>query len=355
MSGGVDSSVAALMLLEQGHDVFGRTRRLWPCDETDEGPRACCGPESVRTASRVATELGISHHMLSMHRFFEDAVVSHFVSEYACGRTPNPCVRCNEFIKFNELLSSARGLGADALATGHHARIRRDALGAPSLVRARDADKDQTYFLYKMTREELDHVLFPVGGKTKEEVRKLARESALAAADRTESQDVCFVPGGDLEAFLRERAPDAVRPGPIVDRDGVVLGEHRGFGLYTIGQRSGLGLSRPRPTYVLAVNPGTNTVVVGDDEDLLSGNLEARDAHWILGAAPGAEFRAEAKVRSTAAGAPCAVEVDGDRILVRFDAPQRALAPGQAVVFYDGDVVLGGATIWAAGPRVRGD
>ncbi|MFH1501554.1 MAG: tRNA 2-thiouridine(34) synthase MnmA [Candidatus Eisenbacteria bacterium] len=345
MSGGVDSSVAALMLLEQGHDVFGLTMRLWSCGDDEEGPKVCCGPESVRSAARVASTLGITHHALSMHRSFEDAVVSHFVAEYGAGRTPNPCVRCNELMKFEELLARARGLGADALATGHHARVRRGASGAPELWRALDADKDQTYFLYRVTREQLDHVLFPVGELQKDDVRARAREAGLAVADRAESQDVCFVPGGDLETFLRERAPHAVRPGAIVDREGTVIGEHRGFGLYTVGQRKGLALSRPRPAYVLAVNPEANTVVVGDDEDLLSQSLEAHDAHWIPGEAPGTEFRADAKVRSTAAAAPCSVRVDGDRVAVLFDAPQRALAPGQSVVLYRGDAVLGGATI----------
>jgi tRNA-specific 2-thiouridylase len=349
MSGGVDSSVAALLLLEQGHDVFGLTMRLWPCGAR-EGPKSCCGPESVRSAERVALGLGITHHALELYRSFEDAVVSHFTAEYASGRTPNPCVRCNELIKFGELLTRARGLGADALATGHHARVVRGQSAAPSLRLARDVDKDQTYFLYRMTGEVLERVLFPVGELTKPEVRAAARRAALPVADRGESQDVCFVPGGDMESFLRERAPEAVRPGPIVDRDGVVVGRHRGVGLYTIGQRSGLGLSRPRPTYVLAVNPETNTVVVGDEEDLHSDHLLARDAHWIPGAAPGASFRAGAKVRSTAPISPCSVEVAGDAIRVRFDAAQRAPAPGQAVVLYDGDVVLGGGTIAREGP-----
>lgn len=346
MSGGVDSSVAALMLLQEGHDVFGLTMRLWACgDDTPEGPRVCCGPESVRSAARVASELGVSHHVVSLRDVFEDEVVARFVSGYAGGRTPNPCVACNEAVKFGEFLARARGLGADALATGHHAIVRRDLLGGPFLARPRDDDKDQTYFLYRMTRDTLDHVFFPVGELTKDEVRARARESGLHVADRAESQDVCFVPAGDLETFLRERAPGAVRPGPILDAEGNVLGEHRGIGLYTVGQRSGLGLSRPRPTYVVGIDIERNAVVVGDDDALVADLLVGGDAHWISGEAPGREFRATAKVRSTARPSPCSVTLDDYGFSVLFDEPQRALAPGQAVVFYDGDIVLGGGTM----------
>lgn len=352
MSGGVDSSVAALMLLEQGHHVFGLTMRLWPCAEDDAGPRACCGPESLRAAERVAADLGVSHHVVSMQRRFDEAVVADFVSEYARGRTPNPCVRCNSLIKFGELLGLARGLGADALATGHHAIVRRDHQERPLLARSPEVSKDQSYFLYALTPEQLSRAVFPVGGLTKEEVRERAREAGLHVADRAESQDVCFVPRGGLASFLRDRAPESMRAGSIVDREGRVLGEHAGVAMYTVGQRSGLGLSRPTPSYVVAVDALKNLVIVGDDSDLFADSLTAGDPSWIAGEPPGRAFRAAARVRSTAVPAPCTVDVTSVDVRVRFDEPQRAVTPGQAVVLYDGDVVLGGATIDGVGPPV---
>lgn len=350
MSGGVDSSVAALMLVEQGHDVFGLTMRLWPRGAEDGGPTVCCGPEPAVAAGRVASDLAFPHHVVSMAGSFEDSVVAPFVSEYARGRTPNPCVRCNALIKFGELLDLARGLGADVLATGHHAIARKDPSGRPVLARSPDAVKDQSYFLHRLTREQLERVVFPVGGLSKDDVRGLARERGLHVADRVESQDVCFVPRGGLGGFLRERVPDAMRPGLIVDLRGNVLGEHSGIAMYTVGQRGGLGLSRPSRSYVVAIDAVRNAVIVGDDLDLFSDSLTAADPHWISGEAPARVFGSAAKVRSTAEAAPCEVEVKADSVSVRFEERQRALTPGQAVVFYDGDVVLGGAVIERAGP-----
>jgi tRNA-specific 2-thiouridylase len=353
MSGGVDSSVAALLLLEQGHDVFGLTMRLWPCDADDAGPRSCCGPDSLRAAERVAADLGIGHHVVSMQRSFEKNVVADFIAEYARGRTPNPCVRCNSLIKFGELLSVARGVGADALATGHHAIVRRGEDGVATLACSPSAGKDQSYFLYRLTQEQLESTLFPIGGLSKDEVRALARGAGLHVAERAESQDVCFVPEGGLAGFLRERAPGSMMPGRIVDVSGNVLGEHRGVAVYTVGQRSGLGLSRPRPTYVVSVDPVRHEVVVGDDEDLWSHSLEASDPAWVAGGPPGRSFRARARVRSTAEAVSCSVDVSEGRLGVLFDEPQRAITPGQAVVLYDGDVVLGGATIEQSGALAR--
>ncbi len=353
MSGGVDSSVAALLLLRQGHDVFGLTMRLCSYDADDADPRNCCGPDSLKAAERVATDLGIDHHVVSMQSRFEEAVVADFVAEYARGRTPNPCVRCNSLIKFGELLSIARDVGADALATGHHAIVRRGEDGAPMLASSPSAGKDQSYFLYRLTREQLERTLFPVGGLAKEEVRSLAREAGLHVADRAESQDVCFVREGGLAGFLRQRAPDSMTPGRIVDVEGNVLGRHSGVAVYTVGQRSGLGLSRPRPTYVVSVDPAGREIVVGDDEDLWSDSLEASGPTWTAGRPPGRSFRARAKVRSTAEAATCSVEAAEDGLHVVFDEPQRAMTPGQAVVLYDGDVVLGGATIERSGAVAR--
>jgi tRNA-specific 2-thiouridylase len=347
MSGGVDSSVAAHVLKADGHDVFGLTMRTWPCDGGEEvDPRICCGPAAVRDAERVAGELGIPHYVIGLARRFEDAIIEHFVSEYARGRTPNPCARCNQLVKFDALLERAIALGAGRLATGHHAIVRDDPMsGLRSLARGRDREKDQTYFLYAMTQRVLSRVLMPVGVLGKEAVRSVAGRAGLSVADRPESQDTCFVPRGDIEAFLRERAPEALVPGPIVDLGGRVLGEHRGIPLYTVGQRSGLGLSRPSPTYVVRVVPEGNSIVVGDEENLYASSLTARDLHWIAGHPPGESFRAEAKIRYAAPPAGCSVAVAGSESVVTFDDPQRAIAPGQAVVFYDGDTVLGGGTI----------
>jgi tRNA-specific 2-thiouridylase len=347
MSGGVDSSVAAHILKEQGNEVIGLTMKIWPCGtDADGGGRTCCDPESIRDAARVADELGIRHYELGMRGAFEAAVVSEFLTEYAAGRTPNPCVTCNRLIKFDPFLEKAAALGATHLATGHHAVVARGGPTGPFLLRtARDRSKDQSYFLYVLTQEQLPRVLMPVGGLTKEEVRDVARGAGLSVSDRPESQDVCFVPGGDVEAFFRMMRPEAMRPGPIEDTDGSVLGEHRGIALYTIGQRSGLGLARPRPTYVLRIDAARNAVIVGEDEDLYSRKLTASSLNWVAGAPPAPEFRTTAKIRYAASPMPCDVVVDGDRLTLRFDEPQRAIAPGQSAVLYDGDVVLGGGTI----------
>jgi tRNA-specific 2-thiouridylase len=353
MSGGVDSSVAAHILKEQGHEVIGLTMKVWPCGTDDGGGgRTCCDPDSVRAAARVADELGVRHYELGMRGAFESAVVSEFITEYAAGRTPNPCVTCNRLIKFDPFLEKAAGLGATHLATGHHAVVARDDPAGPvALKMARDRSKDQSYFLYVLTQKQLARVLMPVGGLTKEEVRGVARAAGLSVSDRPESQDVCFVPDGDVEAFFRLMKPEAMRPGPIEDRDGNVLGEHRGIALYTIGQRGGLGLSRPRPTYVLHLDAARNAVIVGDDEELYSFELTASDLNWIAGAPPAAEFRSEAKIRYAADPAPCVAAVNGRRLTLRFDEPQRAIAPGQSVVLYDGDVVLGGGVIEGRGAK----
>ncbi len=347
MSGGVDSSVAALMLKNAGHEVFGLTMRIWSCgDDEPVDPRVCCGPAAIEDAARVAGEIGIHHYVLGMQSVFEEKVIEHFISEYAAGRTPNPCVRCNRLVKFEPLLDKAVALGASRLATGHHAIVGR-ANGGFALRRARDSSKDQTYFLYGMTQAQLARVLMPVGELTKDEVRELARRDGLSVAERPESQDLCFVPGGDIAAFMARRLPAATEAGPIEDLSGRVLGEHRGIALYTIGQRSGLGLSLPRPAYVVRLDPDRNAVVVGDETDLLSTCLTSADVHWIAGEAPARKFRAEAKIRYAAPPAAATITLSGNHAHVTFDQPQRAVAPGQSVVFYEGDTVLGGGTIAA--------
>jgi tRNA-specific 2-thiouridylase len=347
MSGGVDSSVAAHILKRQGHDVVGLTMKIWPCEaDVEDDGRSCCDPGSVRAAERVAEELGIRHYVLGMRAAFEAHVVRDFLLEYSRGRTPNPCVVCNRFIKFGPFLEKAAAVGATHLATGHHAVVDRDEqTGAFLLRRGADSAKDQSYFLYTLTQRVLSRVLMPVGGLRKTEVRELAREAGLSVAERRESQDVCFVPRGDVESFFRQTMPEMVRPGPIEDLEGRVLGEHRGIGLYTVGQRAGLGLSRPRPTYVVSIDADRHVVIVGDDADLFTTELRASDGSWIKGAPPSDAFRAKARIRYAADPQPCSVALSERGFRLSFDTPQRAIAPGQSVVLYRGDIVLGGGRI----------
>ena len=347
MSGGVDSSVAAHILKEQGHEVIGLTMKIWPCGaDAGNGGRTCCDPDSLRDAERVAGELGIRHYELGMRSAFEGAVVREFLTEYASGRTPNPCVTCNRLIKFDPFLEKAAALGAARLATGHHAVVTRDeSAGAHLLLKGTDRSKDQSYFLYVLTQKQLSRVLMPIGGMTKTEVRDAARAAGLSVAERAESQDVCFVPDGDVAAFFRLMMPEAMLPGPIEDLEGNVLGEHGGIALYTVGQRSGLGLSRPRPTYVVRIDAARNAVIVGDDEELYSSELTASGVNWVAGAPPGREFRTEGKIRYAADPRPCTAVLEDGRLRLAFDEPQRAVAPGQSAVLYEGDTVLGGGII----------
>lgn len=348
MSGGVDSSVAALILKREGHDVFGLTMEVWT-PEADADGRA--KREAPSGAERAAGELGIRHRVVDVRELFERTVISHFISEYSRGRTPNPCVRCNRLMKLGALLERAVAMGATHMATGHHAVIR----GGPShggyaLARARDRAKDQTYFLYATTQEQLSRLLMPVGYLMKDEVRDIARAAGLSASERSESQDICFLPGGDISS-LADRFPlSAMTPGPVLDLAGDVAGEHSGVAFYTIGQRSGLRLSRPGPAYVVEIEHERNTVIIGSDGDLYRRELRASDLTWVAGAPPGREFGAHAAVRFAAAPAACRVRVSGGSASVEFEEPQRAIAPGQAVVFYDGDLALGGGTICTREP-----
>ncbi len=357
MSGGIDSSVAALILLREGHDVVGLTMTLGALVGggsdglvRDADSAADAEPDRladgwIESAVRTAEFLDVEHHVVDLGSVFEQSVVSYFLSEYSSGRTPNPCVICNRLIKFGCLLDEARGLGAEFLATGHHARIIRDeGRRVPRLAMGRDPSKDQSYFLHRLTHEQLEATLMPIGEFMKDDVRAIAREAGLPAATARESADVCFLSGRSLSGFLLERSPDGVRRGPIEDVDGHILGEHKGIASYTVGQRGGLGLSRPRPTYVVEIVPQRNAIVVGDDEDLYCDTLEASELSWLLGAPP-ARFRAQAKIRYAARPTACDVTFENDGMTVHFDEPQRAIAPGQFVVLYDGDIVLGGGAI----------
>ena len=351
MSGGVDSSVAAALLVEQGCDVVGITMRVWPRQEAAEEPTKrfgnCCGTEAVEDARQVARTLGIPHYLLSMDEEFNQKVIGQFVAAYGKGQTPIPCVSCNSNLKFGSLLGRARAWDAAAVATGHYARIERDrTTGRYLLLRARDRRKDQTDFLWPLTQAQLAAARFPVGELTKDAVRTQARRLGLATADKPESQDLCFVPDDDYRGFLRRRAPDVFRPGAIVDRRGNTLGAHEGIAGFTVGQKRGLGLATGRPLYVIDLDPERNTVRVGEAADLERDRLVATCVNFIACAPPSSPLRVAAKIRHSHQPAAATVRaLNGDTAEVVFDTPQRAVSPGQSVVFYDGDVVVGGGVI----------
>lgn len=350
MSGGVDSSVAAALLVEQGHEVVGVTLRVWPWREPED-PRkrfgSCCSPETVEDARQVARRLGIPYYLLNHEREFDRTVVADFAGEYLRGRTPSPCVVCNREVKFGTLLRRALAWEARAVATGHYARTTRDpATGRTLLWRAKDARKDQSDFLWPLTQAQLAAARFPVGELTKEEVRAKARTLGLPTADKPESQEICFIPDDDYRSFLRRRIPEGFRPGPIVDREGQVLGAHQGIAAYTVGQRRGLGLSSDHPLYVVGLDAERNAVVVGEEHELETERLVATQVNFIPFDRLEGELRVTAKIRHSHRPAPAMLRPAGaDRVEVVFDAPQRAVTPGQSVVFYQGDLVLGGGII----------
>jgi len=347
LSGGVDSAVAAALLVEQGYDVVAVMLRLW-ADTDAEGvqrPNRCCLPEAVERARRVADLLNIPFYLLNAELPFEAGVVRYFISEYAAGRTPNPCVHCNRLIRFDFLLKRAMAMGAEFIATGHYARVRK-VDGLYQLLRGRDRRKDQSYFLHILTQEQLAHVMFPVGELTKEEVRKIARQRGLPVAEQPESQDLCFMVTADYREFLVRHAPHLFRPGPIRDTSGRVLGQHRGLPAYTIGQRKGLGVAYPKPLYVLALDAAENTLIVGTAEELGRDECLVEDVHYIAGTSPPSPFRAGVEIRYHGRTVEATVTpLDGDRAWVHFDSPQRDITPGQFLVMYDGEVVLGGGVI----------
>ncbi|NOZ78198.1 MAG: tRNA 2-thiouridine(34) synthase MnmA [Acidobacteria bacterium] len=348
MSGGVDSSVAALKLVRAGHDVTGVFFRL--VDPLGEGGSRCCSPRDREDAHRAAERLGIELDEECLSRRFFDEVFEASLSAYARGLTPNPCVICNRKIKFAELVHVADELGADRVATGHFARVERSGDGTAHLLRAADRSKDQSYFLHRIGQDVLSRTLFPVGGMSKEEVRELARAAGLAQAEKAESQELCFVPEGTSYADLVESwVPDLIRPGAIVDRDGRRRGEHGGIHRFTIGQRRGLGISSDAPLYVVELDSETATVVVGGPDDLLRTRIRAYDLTWVAGEPPSDVFTCTVQVRSRHRGTPAEVRVQGGTADIELAEPVRAPAPGQAAVLYNGDEVLGGG--WIAGPH----
>jgi tRNA-specific 2-thiouridylase len=344
MSGGVDSSVAAALLHEQGYRVLGSHMKLVHLDGVEHG---CCGPQAEKDAAEVAELIGFDFEIADMSADFERTVLADFYAEHRAGRTPNPCVRCNEHIKFQAFLDRADKLGFDLVATGHYARSWRDDEGRWHLGRGVDPSKDQSYVLHVMGQEQLRRALFPVGRQTKAETRAHAERLGLPVAAKPDSQEVCFVPGADHGAFLEEHAPDLVRGGDVVDPAGRVLARHGGTFRFTIGQRKGLGVSTGRPAYVVDVDRATNRVVVGPEELLGRRGLVADRIHWVAGAPPGnGPFESEVRIRYRGEGVPAAVEaLDGGRARVEFRTPQRAVAPGQSAVFYRGGEVLGGGRI----------
>jgi len=350
MSGGVDSSVAAALLVEQGYNVIGITMQLWDPEISEATGEylGCCSLTAVNDARAVANKLGIPYYVLNFRHLFRQTVIADFCREYLSGRTPNPCIVCNRKIKFGALLSKAIALGADYLATGHYARVDfEESRGRFCLKKAGDSRKDQTYFLYNLTQEQLAKIITPLGSYTKAQVRAMAAERGLRTADKAESQEICFIPDNDYRGFLRTNVEEGrIEPGYFVDQSGKVIGRHQGIAFYTIGQRRGLGLALGERAYVTAIDPDRNTVTIGREEDLDKTGLIAKDINYVTATGPEDLARVQAKIRYNSPPVPASVVILPDGLaLVEFTVPQRAIAPGQAVVFYREDYLLGGGVI----------
>lgn len=344
MSGGVDSSVAAALLKEQGYDVIGMMLRLWS-EPGKENSNRCCTPDSMAQARRVAARLDIPFYVIDAKDVFQKTVVQYFLDGYARGETPNPCLICNRQIRWTFLLDHALALGADFMATGHYVR-KQIVEGKHQLLRAVDRSKDQAYVLHVLTQEKLAKALFPIGDYPKPEIRAIAEKFGLPTASRKDSQDLCFLAGEDYRNFLQRNAAEILRPGEILTRDGRSVGEHTGLANYTIGQRKGLGLASLVPLYVLGKDSVTNSLIVGTQQELGSQQLTARDVNWLSGDMPSEPFRADVKIRYTAKEAEAlVVPIEGNQVQVQFDAPQRDITAGQAAVFFQGDTMLGGGII----------
>jgi tRNA-uridine 2-sulfurtransferase len=346
MSGGVDSSVAAALLVEQGYEVIGMMMRLWS-ETGKEADNRCCTPDQMALARRVSARLGIPFYAVDAQEIFHQQVVGYFIQGYSQGNTPNPCLVCNRHIRWEFLLNRALALGADFMATGHYARLGKDAQGRIQLLQAADIHKDQSYVLHVLGQAQLTRALFPLGELTKPQVRQIARQFNIPTAERPDSQDLCFLGSGDYRAFLtRHAGENIINPGLIVNRSGEELGRHQGLAFYTIGQRKGLGIASPEPMYVLDKNIEKNLLIIGKKEELGQNELTAIGVNWVSGEAPTRPFRSDVKIRYKAPKAAAEVTpLDGKRALIRFDEPLRDITPGQAAVFYENEVCLGGGVI----------
>ena len=350
MSGGVDSSLTAALLVHQGYDVIGATMQIWddnlPEDESEQH-QGCCSLSAVNDARRVADTIGIPHYVLNFRKMFQNTVVDYFLEEYVSGRTPNPCIACNRYVKFEGLLQKALALDAQYVATGHYARIAFDEQRQRyTLCKGIDTTKDQSYALYHLNQHSLKHFLMPLGNYTKVETRQMARDFGLTVADKPDSQEICFVPNDDYKAFLEEKVPQALKPGNIIDTHGRILGRHKGLALYTVGQRKGLGIAAAKPFYVIALDNDKNELIVGSDEDVFASKLIANDLNFINVDLLTAPIMLAAKIRYSAREAEAHLIPQPDKTVhVHFTQPQRAITPGQSVVFYEGECVYGGGII----------
>ena len=346
MSGGVDSSVAAYLLKEQGYDVIGVTMQIWQEDkEYEEREGVCCSLSAVDDARRVANKIGIPFYVLNFRDSFKKNVIDYFIDEYMEGRTPNPCIACNRYLKFDEFLKKAKGIGADYIATGHYAKVE-EHNGRYLLVKSDDDKKDQTYALYNMTQEQLAHTLMPCGEYTKDRIREIAKEIGLDVHNKKDSEEICFIPDNNHGRYISEAMPGKVKEGNFVDKEGNILGKHKGIVYYTIGQRKGLGLAMGRPVFVTDINPITNEVVIGPEDDIFKTDLICKDINFIAFDGLDKPMELKAKIRYSAKPAEATISpLENGRIKVSFKEKQRAITKGQSVVFYLDDLIVGGGVI----------
>lgn len=347
MSGGVDSSVTAHLLKEQGYEVIGMTMQIWQEDAPDDNSGGCCGLSAVDDARRVCQKLDIPHYVVNFRSDFKKHVIDYFLDEYQNARTPNPCIACNRYVKWESMLQKALQIGADYIATGHYARVIQDeATGRFALKQSKSLAKDQTYALYNLTQDQLKHTLMPLGDYTKDEVRAIAKEIGLAVATKPDSQEICFVPDDNYAGYIEEATGEPCKPGNFVDKSGKVVGKHKGIIHYTIGQRKGLGLSMGKPVFVQKLDPAKNEVVVGDNEDLFKTTVTANMLNFMPFEKLEGSLRCSGKIRYNQRPEPCTIRmIDEETLICEFDEKQRAITPGQALVLYNGEELIGGGTI----------